>query len=286
MSTDPAPESDPAGFPIGTVAERIGIPTATLRSWNQRYDIGPSGHRPGRHRLYTEADIAILQRMVILVRGGASPASAANTVRAAELAEGDYPPLLTAAFALDTTAVTSFLMAHIRTFGVISTWNRLCRQAFADIVARQGAGERCIDVEHLLSWCITSALHRTLPPPPAAGTATIVLACTSGESHALPLEVLRAALAERSVPANMLGPDVPTHAVADTLGRITSPTTVVLWSQQDSTALTSAVRACTDRGARVLPAGPGWSDATLPSDVTTVDDLETALAQLIPVTTT
>ncbi|MEV5652903.1 MerR family transcriptional regulator [Nocardia sp. NPDC052254] len=285
MPIDPASELDATGFPIGTVAERIGIPTATLRSWNQRYGIGPSGHRPGRHRLYTEADIAVLERMVVLVRAGASPARAASSVRAPAPAEGDIAPLLTAVFALDSARATSLLMSHIRTFGVISTWNHLCRPAFADIMHRQGAGEGCIDVEHLLSWCITSALHRALPPPPSTEPAAIILACTSGEAHALPLETLRAALAERATPANMLGPDVPAHALADTLTRTPPHPTVVLWSQQDSTALTSAVRTCTEAGARVLLAGPGWADAALPPDATTVDDLESTLRQLIPVTT-
>ncbi len=284
MPIDPASDPDATGFPIGTVADRIGIPTATLRSWNQRYGIGPSGHRPGRHRLYTEADIAVLERMVVLVRAGASPARAASSARGPAPTEGDISPLLTAVFALDSAAATSLLISHIRTFGVAATWNHLCRPAFADIVRRQGAGEGCIDVEHLLSWCIASAVHRSAPPPPAAEPAAIILACTSGEAHALPLEVLRGALAERGTPANMLGPDVPTHALADTLTRTPPHPTVVLWSQQDSTALTSAVRTCTEAGARVLLAGPGWADAALPPDAATVDDLESMLTRLIPAT--
>ncbi len=285
MPIDPASELDATGFPIGTVAERIGIPTATLRSWNQRYGIGPSDHRPGRHRLYTEADIAVLERMVVLVRAGASPARAASAVRDRAPIEGDTATLLTAVFALDSTAAAALLMSHIRTFGVTPTWNNLCRPAFADIVHRQGAGEGCIDVEHLLSWCITSALHRAVPPPPAIEPAAIILACTSGEAHALPLEALRGALADRGVSANMLGPDVPAQALADTLTRTPPHPTVVLWSQQDSTALTSAVRTCTEAGARVLLAGPGWADAALPPDAITVDDLESALTQLIPAIT-
>ncbi|WP_308188542.1 MerR family transcriptional regulator [Nocardia spumae] len=283
MPTDPAPEIESAGFPIGTVAERIGIPTATLRSWNQRYGIGPTGHRPGRHRLYTEADIAVLERMVLLVRAGASPARAASSVRGPAPAEGDCSSLLAAVFALDSATASALLMSHLRTFGVVSTWNRLCRPTFAEIVRRQGSGEGCIDVEHLLSWCVTSALHRVVPPPPASAVADIVLACTSGEAHALPLEVLRAALAERGAPANMLGPDVPTHALADTLTRTSAPTTVVLWSHHESTALTSAVRTCTEGGAHPVLAGPGWADAALPADAVTVDDLESALAHLLPI---
>ncbi|WP_280389222.1 MerR family transcriptional regulator, partial [Nocardia wallacei] len=76
MPAGSGPHSD-AGYTVRAVAERLGIPTATLRSWNHRYDIGPPRDRPGRHRLYTEADITQLERMVDLIRGGASPAGAA-----------------------------------------------------------------------------------------------------------------------------------------------------------------------------------------------------------------
>ncbi|WP_157128731.1 MerR family transcriptional regulator, partial [Nocardia amamiensis] len=74
MPAGSAPVSDAAGYTVRAVAERLGIPTATLRSWNRRYDIGPPQDRPGRHRLYTEADIAVLERMLALIRAGASPA--------------------------------------------------------------------------------------------------------------------------------------------------------------------------------------------------------------------
>ncbi|MFI6871107.1 MerR family transcriptional regulator [Nocardia sp. NPDC050406] len=272
---------DAAGYPVRAVAERLGIPTATLRSWNQRYGIGPDRHRPGRHRLYSEADIALLERMLTLVRAGASPASAAETVRGPQPEQGDIAPLLRAAFALDTTTVTRLLTAHVREFGVSETWDGLCRPAFAEIVARQGAGEGCVDVEHLLSWCVISVLHRTNPPPEQADPARIVLACTSGEAHSLPLEVLRAALAERGKAAHMLGPDVPTDALTDTLARLERGAAVVLWSQQEGTALTSAVRACAAAGAEVHVGGPGWDAIILPKGAQRVESLVDAVRRLL-----
>ncbi|WP_433658385.1 MerR family transcriptional regulator [Nocardia sp. CA-128927] len=280
MSAGSAPASDAAGYTVRAVAERLGIPTATLRSWNRRYNIGPPLHRPGKHRLYTEADIALLGQMLTLIQDGASPAGAAAAVRGPTPRLGDRIPLLAAAFVLETRAVSSYLEAHFRAYGVVDTWDRLCRPAFADIVARQGAGERCIDVEHMLSWCITSVLHRTNPPPDAPAPRPVVLACTSGETHALPLEVLRAGLAERAVNAHMLGADVPTGALTDSLARHDQPVPVMLWSQQESTALTSAVRACLDAGSRVLVGGPGWDSVILPEAAERVASLADAIDYL------
>ncbi|MEU4342888.1 MerR family transcriptional regulator [Nocardia sp. NPDC023852] len=280
MPSGSVPVSDTAGYTVRVVAERLGIPTATLRSWNRRYNIGPPQHRPGKHRLYTEADIAMLERMLTLIRAGASPAGAAAAVRGPAPLLGERASLLAAAFALDTRSVSNQLAAHVRAFGVVDTWNLLCRPAFADIVGRQLGGERCIDVEHLLSWCIISVLHRTNPPPELPSPTPVVLACTSGETHSLPLEVLRAALAERGIGARMLGADVPAGALADTLARFDRPAAVLLWSQQESTALTSAVRACVDADARVLVGGPGWEGVFLPEDVERIQSLVDAADRL------
>ncbi|MEU8899868.1 MerR family transcriptional regulator [Nocardia sp. NPDC048505] len=279
MPAAPPPRSDAAGYPVRAVAERLGVPTATLRSWTRRYRIGPQPERPGRHRLYTEADIAVLTRMVDLIRAGASPAGAAAVARGPVLPLGDKAALLTAAFALESWSVCALLERHLRDHGVVETWDRLCRPAFADIVARQLGGEGCVDVEHLLSWCISAALHRAAPPP-SSPPIPLVLACTSGETHSLPLEVLRAALAERGVGAHMLGPDVPATALRDTLDRLPAPAAVLLWSQQEATALTSALRECAAAEAAVYVGGPGWDSLILPTTVTRVAGLAEAVELL------
>ncbi|WP_040801693.1 cobalamin-dependent protein, partial [Nocardia higoensis] len=207
-------------------------------------------------------------------------AAAAVAARTMPPERGDWQPLLTAAFALDSRAVSAQLTAHLAAYGVLDTWNLLCRPAFAEIVARQLGGEGCIDVEHLLSWSIAAALHAGTPPAVSGQTPAAVLACTSGETHALALEALRAALVERGVNAWMLGADVPTVAIADAIARIDGHPDVVLWSQQESTALTSAIRVCAEAGARVLVGGPGWDEVILPDGASAVHTLEDAVERI------
>lgn len=272
-----------AGYTVRVVAERLGIPTATLRSWTRRYGIGPSGHRPGKHRLYTEGDIALLERMLASVRAGASPAGAAAAVtgRGIRPARGDWQSLCAAAFAFDTRVLSALLTEHLEAYGVIDTWDLLCRPAFAAIVARQLGGEGCIDVEHLLSWSVAAALHAGVPVAVTGEAPAAVLACTSGETHTLPLEVLRAALLERGVNAWMLGGDVPTTAIADAVGRTDSRPGIVLWSQRESTALTSAIRVCANTGAAVFVGGPGWEQVILPDIASPVHTLTEAVEVLV-----
>ena len=56
----------------------MGVAPATLRTWDRRYGIGPSGAPPGAHRRYTAADLARLEHMRRLVIAGIPPAQAAT----------------------------------------------------------------------------------------------------------------------------------------------------------------------------------------------------------------
>ena len=250
-------DADTPKYTVRVVAERVGVPTATLRSWNQRYGVGPTHHSPGRHRLYSENDITIVRHMHELIVQGASPRSAARlAVESLKPPRGDVESVLAAALALDLVGLSALLESHLRHFGVLDTWDVVVRPAFASVVRRQEQGDGCIDVEHALSWSVTRALQRFPLAPPDAAT-SVVLACTARESHVLPIEALRAALGEVGRGALMLGADVPPSALTDAIGRVHSPVTVVLWSQTADTADMETVGAVAGT-ATVLLGGPGW----------------------------
>lgn len=131
-----------------------------------------------------------------------------------------------------------------------------------------------MEVEHLLSWPVAGALRNApllLPcVEPVTGAPPVVLACTPGELHSLPLEALTAALAERGLPTRTLGAAVPAEALLACVRR-TGPAAVVLWAQARSTASGPLARHVAamewgPAGARgrplVLPAGPGWDRRT------------------------
>jgi methanogenic corrinoid protein MtbC1 len=67
----------------GAVARRLGIAVTTLRTWHQRYGLGPSRHLPGQHRRYTTEDLDRLQVMRRLTAQGVAPAEAAAWARRA-----------------------------------------------------------------------------------------------------------------------------------------------------------------------------------------------------------
>ena len=272
---------EPLYYTVGSVAERLGIPTATLRSWTRRYGIGPHEHRRGHHRRYTDDDIAVVQRMRALVHEGVSPADAARQALAAHpMPPVDPALLLQAALRLDTPAAARIVEDCVRHYGVIATWDVLCRPAFAAIEALQGTGQGCIDVEHMLSWAVSRALQM-VPFPQGEAPAAVVLACGEHEAHSLPLEALRAALCERGVAVVVLGAAVPVSALLDALTHRGRDVTVVLWAQTEDTADRQAVAGVRDAGGRIVVAGPGWNTVDLPDDVTRVDALTDAVNCLV-----
>src|SRR3954454_7563471 len=65
----------------GAVARRLGVAVTTLRTWHQRYGLGPSHHVPGQHRRYTPEDMERLEVMRRLTAQGVAPAEAAAWAR-------------------------------------------------------------------------------------------------------------------------------------------------------------------------------------------------------------
>ncbi|WP_256671674.1 MerR family transcriptional regulator [Nocardia cyriacigeorgica] len=273
-----------AELTVSAMARTLGIPVATLRSWIQRYDLGPERRLPGQHRHFGRSEVAVLSRMVDLVRAGVSPVNAAKAARAAAdpvPVLGEVAPVVAAAERLDATELLALFSAHCAHFGVVMTWNLMCRPAFADVVAGQRRGRGLIDVEHVLTWAITTALHRTVPVVRnTKGLIPVLLACIAGEGHVLPLEALRAALAEAAIPALLLGASVPGDAVVDAVAKQPRRPIVLLWSHTGHSAPLpdfDEVRA----PALLLLGGPGWTEPIALAHARTVHTLEGAVDTIV-----
>ncbi|OKJ21618.1 transcriptional regulator [Streptomyces sp. CB00316] len=286
------------GLTTGAVARLLGVAPTTLRSWDRRYGIGPASREGGRHRRWTAADIRLLERMCGLTNAGIPPAEAARAALAAASPEAPARPdekqgrveqpashapgalpigrarrecrgLARAAVRLDAHAMDELLAAAIGRYGLLVAWESVIMPTLHAVGRKwETAGERYIEVEHLLSWHVSSALRRAASQrAPVAGSGVSLLACTPGESHTLALEALTAGLAQQGLPVKMFGAALPVEAMEEAVRR-TGPAAVVLWAQSRSTA-SRALAARVEsvewgvRGARrrpvVLVAGPGWA---------------------------
>ncbi|MCU7821220.1 MerR family transcriptional regulator [Kitasatospora sp. DSM 101779] len=281
-----------ASITTGGVARRLGVSPTTVRSWERRYGIGPSGHEAGRHRRWSPQDVAVLEAMCRLTAHGVPPAEAARLALAGALVKvpqgrgefrdtggpdepsesggGRALPLGTvrpecrglgrAAVRLDAPAVERMLDGAVGELGVVTAWDEVMMPALR-AVGRKWAveGERYVEVEHLLSWHISGALRKvTRCVDPAAPVAPVLLAGMPGELHSLALEAVAAGLCQRGVPYRMFGPAVPTAALVEAVRRI-GPSAALFWSQCRSTAdprlaQLAAATAWGPRGARARPA--------------------------------
>ncbi|MGZ4640121.1 MAG: B12-binding domain-containing protein, partial [Actinomycetes bacterium] len=188
------------------------------------------------------------------------------------------------AMSLDSAAATGMLATSLTRRGVVTTWQDMVLPVLSGVGDRWRATGRGVEVEHLLSECVEDALRavtRGLTVP--RNTAPVLLAAPEPEAHALPLHALAAALAEQAVSVRMLGAGVPLIALADAVSR-TGAVVVFLWAQGAARRLDPAsLRAIPEVRPRptLLLGGPGWrpGEASLP--LRRVDDLPTAVLQVL-----
>ncbi|MFD6422280.1 MerR family transcriptional regulator [Streptomyces sp. NPDC060198] len=316
----PRPAGHDGGLTTGAVARLLGVAPTTLRSWERRYGIGPAEREGGRHRRWTSGDVELLMLMCDFTSAGLPPAEAARAALAAASGAGSASPgaagetrpaparpstapgalpvgrgrteargLARAAVRLDARAVEDQLARAIDRHGLVAAWDGVIMPTLNAVGRRwESSGERYVEVEHLLSWHVSTALRRAaVGPPPARGAAVSLLACAPDENHTLPLEALTAGLMQRGLPVRMFGAALPVDALEEAARR-TGPAGIVLWSQGRSTASRPLAQRIASiewgvRGARAAPtvvlAGPGWAGHQ-PEGVLRPTSLAEALALL------
>lgn len=304
------------GYTVATVARRLGIASATLRTWARRYGLTASMTTAGAHRRYTDTDVAMLMRVQQLVAHGIPLAAAAASaiseaagglipqpqsqpsiadVRDAVgsvntsgggviIPMGDSSPaargLARAASSLDSSECARIITNYLDQRGVIPTWDELLRPVLAGIGERwqrTGAG---VEVEHALSHSVIAVLARSgqdLTHP--VNSRPVILACAAEEQHSLPLYAIYAALAERRIAARVLGARTPAESLARAIER-TGPAAVVVWSQFEATSSTEYLQALprTRPPVTVIVAGQGWDGQDIAGATHVTDLNETVMA--------
>ncbi|WP_067510048.1 MerR family transcriptional regulator [Actinoplanes sp. TFC3] len=277
----------------GTVARHLGIAPTTLRTWHQRYGLGPSSHEAGRHRRYTPHDVAALTVMTRLTTHGVPAAEAARMARrqttpcAAEHPITDQATasaargLARAAQRLDVLALRDTLTAAVAAHGVVHTYHTLAGPAFTLISQSRSPLARKDAARRVLGRCLNE-VFAAVPRPPAGQPVRTLLVAADARRDVAALDALAAALAEAGIGSVHLGAGLDRDTLTDVVDR-GHPAAVVLWSHAQHSAMPVLLSALTD-GARWRPAivtgGHGWGDqstaATLADAVAAVTGLVAA----------
>ena len=190
--------------------------------------------------------------------------------------------LARAAMSLDTLQTARLLREAIRRHGVVATWEDMATPVLRALGERTAATGDGIDVEHALSEVLLSVLRGVaIGVRQPRNPAPILLTCTEGDYHSLPLHVLSAALGERDIDSRMLGSGLPSHAIAAAVRR-TGPSAVVVYAQLPGADASSVEQLRRQRPApRVVLGGPGWVTSTIPSSARVVGSLAEALDEVL-----
>jgi len=182
-----------------------------------------------------------------------------------------------AALALDADTVRGLLAESIAVIGVQATWDDVTRPVLAAVAQRWADTGAGIEIEHLLSDCVTAVLNAAATTAPVYAARPVLLAGMAGDQHRLPLVVLATTLAQRGLSCRSLGADLPPTALTTAIRR-TAPAAVLLWSQMSSTADLQVLRSLprTRPGYRSFVAGPGWAEMELPPQIGRLESLEEA----------
>lgn len=204
---------------IGMVAAQLGVTTATLRKWEERYGVPRPLRLPSGTRRYPKPLLRHLQRAVRLINGGVPTATALT------LAADEATPEASTGPGVEGVIIDA-AYADLRSDDLISCEHRL-RQGLSDhgvvafvdgvlapLLRRVGdgwlSGELEVFHEHALTERI-SALLRDLSRLERAEqpSGAVLLATPPGERHTLGIAMVEAALAVHGARCINLGPEMP-----------------------------------------------------------------------------
>jgi DNA-binding transcriptional MerR regulator len=291
---------------VGAVSQRLGIATPTLRTWDNRYGLGPSARTEGGHRRYSELDVARVARMSQLIAEGVPPSQAALVSQRsvhdpdAVLSRHALPlddsalsgrgvaltinTMARAARDLDSAQLAKMLAQVFDRRGVLTGWTEVVAPLMIGLGEAWARGDMGVEAEHLASECVLTELrhrvrYRTGRRPV---TASVLLASAADDQHSLPVIALAAALTERRINIKVLGGRTPTVALAAAIEQV-APRVVFLWSSLQATGHVPRLASAVGPDARLtlLLGGPGWGRLQLqpepPIQFERVSDLASAV---------
>jgi len=246
-------------YNIGVVSRMTGIPVATLRVWERRYDFPDSARTAGGHRLYSERQVMALRWVKAQVDRGMQARQAVRALRALER-QGRFPEPLPGAAAATPPSTNHVALnalregfAHALRAHDAPQAEDLLAQALAlyppealilDVVIpildevgqAYAVGQIHVATEHFISQFWRNHLVTwMLSGPPSLAVRPTVLACAPDEWHELSLMMLGVLLRRRRWPVAYLGQALPLPDLAAFV-RDLQPPAVVLVAMREETA--------------------------------------------------
>jgi DNA-binding transcriptional MerR regulator len=229
-------------YTVGRAAELTGVPTSTLRKWEQRYGIVAPQRSRGNYRLYDDEAVRRLSVMRSLVDAGWTAQEAARhvteDVAAAEARvprpqepahEARFESLVACAQDFDVPRLERLLAEGFADIDVVSVVDDWMLPSMVHLGKAWQRGHVSVAGEHF----VTGAVHRrlalafqSLPAAPSGGP-RVVVGLARGARHEIGVLAHALVLRSRGVAVTYLGGDLPLEAWVGAV-RLIEPRAVVL----------------------------------------------------------
>jgi DNA-binding transcriptional MerR regulator len=260
---------------VKTVAALTGIPRATLVAWERRHGILEPRRSAGGYRVYTDDDVALLQRLKSMTDGGLAISEAVRVLAARPAAAPvpapteltpDVETLHDALVRFDRAAADACLARSPLGFeaAITSLYMPLLRR----VGDEWAAGRLGVAQEHFASdYCRERLLQafQAVGAGPADGV-PVVCAGLPGERHELGLLAVAARLALRGFRVTWLGADLPVAALVAHLQsfrpRLACVSAMRVEASSDLEAVSAEIRAGTPPDVILAVGGPAAGGLT------------------------
>jgi len=210
--------------PIRTVSSLTGVNSVTLRAWERRYDLIKPVRTPKGHRLYTMADVALIQQVVALLDNGMSigqvryvldadainPDPATSNESDADLWGHYQRRLLQAIAAFDDGVLNDLYTEILSLYPVDIVTSRLIVPLLRELGERWVQGTGSIAQEHFFSVFLRNKLgarfHHLNRAPQGP---KLLAACLPDEQHEVGLLLFALAALDRDYSIVLLGSNTP-----------------------------------------------------------------------------
>jgi DNA-binding transcriptional MerR regulator len=212
------------GFPIRVLAERTGVGNSTLRAWERRYNLLTPQRTPKGHRIYSERDVRIVERVVELLREGHSLGSIAKQIHMPQQHNqpgksetgmrgvwGDYlRHTLRAIGDFSHERIEAVFNEASSLYPIDMVTERLIEPTLITLGARWQSNPAGIAEEHFYTCWVRNRLGaRFHHGYSQAKGARILCACLPGEHHEIGLMLFALAAQSRGYGVLYFGPDLP-----------------------------------------------------------------------------
>jgi MerR family transcriptional regulator, light-induced transcriptional regulator len=210
---------------IAALTQRTGVPSDTIRKWEQRYGVLHPERTAGGQRRYSELDVARVEWLKERIHEGYRIGEAAALLGGGDQVARNIDELRTgivdATIASDVDALGQLVDQALALSTPDESFFQVLAPALVEVGERWASGGVSVAQEHLASSTVRAALQKLLSDQRADVHGTAVLACAPGERHEIGLLMLAVLLRSDGWQVAYLGADTPfadAVSLADRLG--------------------------------------------------------------------